>query len=73
MVEPVLSSNRASKLVRQIMMLMMLMMLLMMMLIRVWIMLLQVDTEEEGGWWLEIIEALIKKGEVALHLLSDQW
>lgn len=35
-VEPVLNSNRASKLV---------------------------DTEEEGGWWLEIIEALIKKGE----------
>ena len=70
MVEPVLNSNRASKLVRQIMMLMM---LLMMMMIRVRIMLKQVDTEEAGGWWLEIIEALIKKGEVALHLLSDQW
>ena len=32
---------------------------------------MQVSTEEEGGWWLEIIEALISEGEVTS--LFDHW
>ena len=30
---------------------------------------IQVGSEEEGGWWLDVIEALIIEGQVALFIL----